>query len=33
MLKKVEREITVMKILDHPHVLRLFDVYETSKYL
>jgi BR serine/threonine kinase len=33
MLKKVEREIAVMKLLDHQHVLRLYDVYETSKYL
>eukprot|EP01114_Cavostelium_apophysatum_P019936 TRINITY_DN6557_c0_g1_i1.p1 TRINITY_DN6557_c0_g1~~TRINITY_DN6557_c0_g1_i1.p1 ORF type:complete len:611 (-),score=181.84 TRINITY_DN6557_c0_g1_i1:474-2306(-) len=32
-LKKVEREITVMKVLEHQHVLRLYDVYETSKYL
>ncbi len=33
MLKKVEREIAVMKLLDHPNVLRLYDVYETTKYL
>eukprot|EP01116_Phalansterium_solitarium_P023692 TRINITY_DN8435_c0_g1_i2.p1 TRINITY_DN8435_c0_g1~~TRINITY_DN8435_c0_g1_i2.p1 ORF type:complete len:667 (-),score=226.68 TRINITY_DN8435_c0_g1_i2:240-2240(-) len=33
MLKKVEREIAVMKVLDHPNVLKLYDVYETSKYL
>jgi serine/threonine protein kinase len=32
-LKKVEREIAVMKLLDHVHVLKLCDVYETSKYL
>eukprot|EP01113_Clastostelium_recurvatum_P032458 TRINITY_DN4177_c0_g1_i1.p1 TRINITY_DN4177_c0_g1~~TRINITY_DN4177_c0_g1_i1.p1 ORF type:complete len:718 (+),score=162.91 TRINITY_DN4177_c0_g1_i1:287-2440(+) len=33
MRKKVEREIVVMKVVDHPNVLRLFDVYETSRYL
>src|SRR5262245_50248779 len=33
MLKKVEREIAVMKLLDHPNVLKLYEVYETSKYL
>lgn len=33
MRKKVEREIVVMKIIDHPNVLKLYDVYETSKYL
>ena len=33
MLKKVEREIAVLKLLDHPHVMRMYDVYETSKYL
>lgn len=33
MLKKVQREIAVMKLLDHPHVLKLYEVYETSKYL
>ncbi len=33
MRKKVEREIAIMKLLDHPHVLNLVDVYETSKYL
>lgn len=32
-LKKLEREIAVMKLLQHGHVLTLFDVYETSKYL
>ena len=31
--KKVEREITIMKLIEHPHVLRLFDVYENKKYL
>lgn len=33
MRKKVEREIVVMKIIDHPNILKLYDVYETSKYL
>lgn len=33
MLRKVEREIAVMKLVDNLHVLRLYDVYETTKYL
>jgi hypothetical protein len=33
MLKKVEREIAVMKALDHPNVLHLLDVYESSEFL
>ena len=33
MLKKVEREIAVMKALDHPNVLHLIDVYESSEFL
>jgi len=33
LFKKVEREIAVMKILDHPNVMKLYDVYESSKYL
>ena len=32
-LMKVEREIAIMKLIEHPHVLRLFDVYESRKYL
>jgi len=30
---KVQREIVVMKLLNHPNVMRLYDVYETSKNL
>jgi BR serine/threonine kinase len=29
----VEREIAIMKLIEHPHVLRLYDVYESRKYL
>ena len=32
-LIKVEREIAIMKLIDHPHVLGLSDVYENKKYL
>ncbi|PRP84551.1 hypothetical protein PROFUN_05886 [Planoprotostelium fungivorum] len=32
-LKKVEREIAAMKVLNHPSILRLYDVYETEKHL
>ncbi|XP_076369716.1 serine/threonine-protein kinase BRSK2-like isoform X1 [Tachypleus tridentatus] len=32
-LRKVEREIAIMKLIDHPHVLKLYDVYENNKYL
>ncbi|CAF4653893.1 unnamed protein product [Rotaria sp. Silwood1] len=32
-LMKVEREIAIMKLIEHPHVLRLYDVYESRKYL
>lgn len=28
--KKMEREIAVMKIVHHPHVLSLYDVYESA---
>lgn len=30
---QVEREIAIMKLIDHPHVLGLADVYENKKYL
>ncbi|XP_043190987.1 serine/threonine-protein kinase BRSK2-like [Amphibalanus amphitrite] len=32
-LQKVEREIAIMKLIDHPHVLGLYDVYDNKKYL
>ncbi|XP_060856604.1 serine/threonine-protein kinase BRSK2 isoform X1 [Metopolophium dirhodum] len=32
-LLKVEREIAIMKLIDHPHVLGLSDVYENKRYL
>lgn len=32
-LSKVEREIAIMKLIEHPHVLRLFDVYENKTHL
>ncbi|KAJ6250240.1 serine/threonine-protein kinase gin4-related [Anaeramoeba flamelloides] len=31
--KKIEREISILKLLKHPNLMRLYDVYETSKYL
>eukprot|EP00002_Diphylleia_rotans_P019407 TRINITY_DN3755_c0_g1_i4.p1 TRINITY_DN3755_c0_g1~~TRINITY_DN3755_c0_g1_i4.p1 ORF type:complete len:579 (-),score=115.71 TRINITY_DN3755_c0_g1_i4:1105-2841(-) len=31
--KKVEREIAILKLIDHPHVLKLIDVYETEAFL
>lgn len=31
--RKLEREITIMKLLRHPHVMELYDVYETSQEL
>ena len=30
---KVEREITIMKLIEHNNVLRLYDVYDNKKYL
>lgn len=32
-LMKVEREITIMKLIEHNNVLRLYDVYDNKKYL
>jgi len=31
--KKIEREIAVMKLFSHPHVIKLFDVLQTKQYL
>lgn len=31
--EKVEREIAIMKLINHPHVLALFDVYESQHNL
>ncbi|KAJ3019023.1 hypothetical protein HKX48_002458 [Thoreauomyces humboldtii] len=33
MNKKLEREITIMKLIQHPNILQLHDVYETDKEL
>lgn len=30
---QVEREIAILKLIEHPHVLKLHDVYENNKYL
>eukprot|EP00123_Amoebidium_parasiticum_P012882 comp21633_c0_seq1/m.30373 comp21633_c0_seq1/g.30373 ORF comp21633_c0_seq1/g.30373 comp21633_c0_seq1/m.30373 type:complete len:764 (-) comp21633_c0_seq1:333-2624(-) len=32
-LKKIFREVQIMKLLDHPHVIRLYQVMETSRML
>ncbi|XP_039274730.2 serine/threonine-protein kinase BRSK2-like [Styela clava] len=32
-INKVEREIAIMKLIEHPHILGLHDVYENRKYL
>uniref|UniRef100_A0A674PG63 Si:dkey-16p21.7 n=1 Tax=Takifugu rubripes TaxID=31033 RepID=A0A674PG63_TAKRU len=32
-LMKVEREIAILKLIEHPHVLKLYEVYENNKYL
>ena len=32
-LLQVEREIAIMKLIEHPHILGLYDVYENKKYL
>ncbi|KAJ3106652.1 hypothetical protein HDU96_008146 [Phlyctochytrium bullatum] len=31
--KKIEREITIMKLIQHPYIMQLYDVYETEKEL
>ena len=30
---QVEREIAIMKLINHPHVLGLYDVYENNTHL
>mmetsp|Transcript_103149 Transcript_103149/g.177815 ORF Transcript_103149/g.177815 Transcript_103149/m.177815 type:complete len:588 (-) Transcript_103149:463-2226(-) len=32
-LRKIIREIAVLRLINHPHILRLLDVIQTSKYL
>ncbi|KAJ5080390.1 serine/threonine-protein kinase gin4-related [Anaeramoeba ignava] len=32
-LSKIEREIAILKLMHHPHVLGLYDVYETKTHL
>ena len=32
-LQKVEREIAIMKLIEHSNVLALYEVYENRKYL
>ena len=32
-LLQVEREIAIMRLIEHPHILGLYDVYESSRYL
>uniref|UniRef100_A0A7N6AE57 Protein kinase domain-containing protein n=1 Tax=Anabas testudineus TaxID=64144 RepID=A0A7N6AE57_ANATE len=32
-MRNVEREIAILKLIEHPHVLKLHDVYENNKYL
>jgi len=33
MLLGIEREIVIMKLIEHPNVLRLYDVWETGNDL
>lgn len=31
--RKLEREIAIMKLIQHPHIMALYDVYETADEL
>lgn len=33
MQEKIQREISIMRLLDHPHLLKLVDVYESVRHL
>ncbi|EFA83217.1 putative protein serine/threonine kinase [Heterostelium album PN500] len=33
MRRKIEREVVLMKLIDHPNALKMYEVYETSNYL
>jgi len=33
MNQKLEREITLMKLIQHPNIMQLYDVYETDRDL
>ena len=33
MLNYLEREVAIMKMIDHPSLIRLWDVYETTTNL
>ena len=33
LIDQVEREIAIMKLIEHQNVLSLYDVYENRKYL
>src|ERR1700743_1187676 len=33
LIRSTEREIVIMNLIDHPHILKLYDVWETSNHL
>lgn len=33
LLVQVEREVAILKLIDHPHVMKLHDVWETRRHL